>query len=136
MEDDRLIKITPDKERAKSIMDMVELRQKRVDASKDDAFSTLLLEDYYEIIKELATAVLNLNGYKTLSHKTLFDYLKNNFRIFSSAETEPMHELRKTRNKVVYEGFFIKPSYLRRNKPVVKSIILKLRKLAGERCLK
>ena len=38
---------------------MVYLREKRIQKSEADEFATLLVEDYYEIIKELATAILN-----------------------------------------------------------------------------
>ena len=61
-----LIKITPDKERIK-LQD-----RKRMTA--------LILSDYYEIIKELSTALLLLDGYKTLSHKDLIDYVNTNYK--------------------------------------------------------
>lgn len=43
MEDEELIKITPDNERVKSILEMVKLREKRIDSNKDEKFSTLLI---------------------------------------------------------------------------------------------
>ena len=125
MEEDDLIKITPDKERVKSILGMVYLREKRIQKSEAEEFATLLVEDYYEIIKELATAILNLNGYKTLSHKALFEFLKDNYSLFTLSEIELMDELRKIRNKVVYEGFFVKGDYLKRNKTIINSIMSK-----------
>lgn len=60
MEEDELIKVTPDKERAKSMLEMVKLREKRIEVNKNDEFATLLLEDYYELIKELSTALINV----------------------------------------------------------------------------
>ncbi|MFH1972049.1 MAG: hypothetical protein ABIJ18_01070 [archaeon] len=131
--EEELIKITPDKERVKSILEMVILRQKRIDMNKGEEFSTLLVEDYYEIIKELATATINLDGYKTLSHKILFDYLQENYKEFELSETEFMQDIRKTRNKVVYEGFFIKPIYLDRNKIIIELIIKKLKSLINKK---
>lgn len=59
----------------------------------------------------------------------LFDYLKDNYEAFTLYETELMHDLQKTRNKVVYEGFFIKPSYLKRNESAIREIIKKLENL-------
>lgn len=135
MEDEKLIKITSDKERVKSIVGMVDLIEKRINATKGKEFSTLLLGDYYEIVKELTTAVLNLDGYKTLSHKALFDYLKNNYDNFTLSELELMEELRKLRNKVVYEGFFIKPAYLERNETVIKNIISKLKSIVNKKLI-
>lgn len=133
MEDEELIKITPDKERVKSILEMVRLREGRINSTKDEKFSTLLIEDYYENIKELSVALLNLEGYKTLSHKALFDYLKDKYEVFTLSETELMHGLRKTRNKVVYEGFFIKPFYLKRNEATINEIVKKLKNLINEK---
>ena len=112
---------------------MVYLREKRIQKSEAEEFTTLLVEDYYEIIKELATAVLNLNGYKTLSHKALFEFLKDKYKSFTLSEIELMDELRKIRNKVVYEGFFVKGDYLKRNKAIIILIISKLKKLAEEK---
>ncbi len=133
--DEEVIKITPDRERVRSILDMVGLREKRILAYKSDEFSTLLVEDYYEVIKELATAVLNLHGCKTLSHKMLFDYLGDNFKVFTLTEIEFIHELRKIRNKVAYEGFFVKPSFLKRNEAVIKSVISKLKGLLTKKLI-
>lgn len=112
---------------------MVALREKRIALSNDEEFTTLLIEDYYEVIKELATAILNLEGYKTLSHKTLFEFLKGKYEVFTISEIELMDELRKIRNRVVYEGFFIKSDYLKRNKAIIKTILLKFKKLVEEK---
>jgi hydrogenase maturation factor len=133
--EEEIIKITPDRERAKSILDMVKLREKRIENDNKEEFSTLLLEDYYEIVKELATALMNLDGFKTLSHKTLFEYLANKYEHFTLEETELMSDLRRTRNKVVYEGFFIKPTYLKRNEVIIRQIIIKLRKRINEKLM-
>jgi len=48
-----LIKVTPDKKRAKSILDMTNLIQSRINAVDKDKFSSLIIVDYYEIIKKL-----------------------------------------------------------------------------------
>ena len=39
-----------------------------------------IIERYYEIIKELLTALMYLDGYKTLSHKKLIDYFVDNYK--------------------------------------------------------
>ncbi len=43
---------------------------------KAKLFPSLFLEGHYEIIKELATALLILDGWKALNHECLFAYLK------------------------------------------------------------
>jgi len=128
-----LIKITPDKERAKNILSMISLIEERIKLQDENKMSALILVDYYEIIKELITAVLFTDGYKTLSHKDLIDYLKDNYKVFSSHEIYVLDNLRVLRNRVAYGGFQVEKSYLDRNKDFFKSVILKLRKILGEK---
>ena len=131
---DDIIKITPDKNKAKSILKMVEVREKRIQETKSDQFSSLLVEDFYEIIKELATAVINLNGYKTLSHKILFEKLIED-KIFSQNEIEIIEDLRRKRNKIVYDGFFVKEHYLIDREKIINSISDRLKKIVREKIL-
>ena len=74
--------------------------------------AALIISDYYEIIKEMITAILLLDGCKTLSHKDLIDYLKENYKEITSHELSLLDELRVLRNRIAYEGFFIEPSLL------------------------
>jgi hypothetical protein len=130
--EDKLIKVSIDLEKAKSILRMVELREKRIEAYSSKNFGSLLVEDYYEIIKELATALLCLEGYKTLSHKALFKYIYDKHSIFEFAEKELTDDLRKKRNKVVYNGFLIRDSYVARNLMTIKKLIRKYKSLLKE----
>jgi len=64
-----------------------------------------IVEEYYEIMKELATALMYAEGLKTLSHKTLFYYLeKNHSNEFSRQEFILADELRRLRNDIAYYG--------------------------------
>jgi len=124
-----LIKITPDKEKARSILKMVSLIKGRIKKQERDKMAALIIADYYEIIKELITAILLIDGYKTLSHKDLIDYLKEKYKEFSIRELSVLDDLRVLRNRIAYEGFFIEPSYLERNEPLFKEMIRKLENL-------
>ena len=95
--------------------------------------ASLILSDYYEIIKELITAVLLTDGYKTLSHKDLVDYIKENYKNFSQQEIAVLDNLRVLRNKIAYEGYQIENSYLSRNEPLFKAIIEKLKLILEKR---
>lgn len=123
-----LIKITPDKEKAKNILKMTLLLEKRIKKQDRKKMAALIITDYYEIIKELITAILLLDGYKTLSHKDLINYLKEKYS-FGMYEISVLDDLRILRNRVAYEGFFIEPSYLDRNESQFKTIIERLRGL-------
>jgi hypothetical protein len=122
-----LIKITPDKERARSILKMVELIEERIKGQDKIKMGALIIADYYEILKELITAVLLTDGYKTLSHKDLIEYLEEKYKEFSSYEISFLDNLRVLRNRISYEGFFIEPSYLKRNEGLLKSLAEKLK---------
>lgn len=124
-----LIKITPNKERVKSILEMISLIEERVKIQDKVKMASLILSDYYEIIKELITAVLLADGYKTLSHKDLVDYIKENYREFSQQEINVLDNLRVLRNRIAYEGYQIEGSYLNRNESLFKTIIEKLKSI-------
>lgn len=127
-----LIKITPDKEKAKSIIKMVALIEERLKTQNKAKMAALIIADYYEIVKEILTAVLLVDGYKTLSHKDLIDYLEDKYS-FDANEISVLNNLRVLRNRIAYEGFFIEPSYLKRNELLFNEIILKLKKLIMEK---
>ena len=73
------------------------------------------------------TAMLLIDGYKTLSHKDLIDYLKENYSASTEHEISIVDDLRILRNRIVYDGFFIDNSYLIRNESLFKMIIDRLR---------
>lgn len=132
MED--LIKITPDIQRSKNLLSQVEIRLKDAKTKDMDIFATLIIEAYYEVIKELLTALLLLDGYKTLSHTTLIDYLRENYgKDFQENEILCIDELRKVRNRIAYEGFHITKDYCERKGPVALRIISKLKTLVSAR---
>ena len=124
-----LIRTTKDKERVKSILEIVELIEKRISKEDKSKFSPLILSDYYEIIKELMTAVLLRDGFKTLSHKELIEYLELKYKEFNKSEILEIDKLRITRNRIVYEGFKIPQNYLTDYEFVFRLIIKKLKLL-------
>jgi len=135
MEED-LIKITPNKEKAKSILKMVETTLemiKQIDIAK---FSSNVTKEYYDILRELITTILLLNGYKTYgegAHKKLIDYLKSNYKEFSDYEILLIDDLRITRNKISYDGFFVEKDYIERKLNDIQNIIEKLKGIIREK---
>jgi ABC-type multidrug transport system ATPase subunit len=102
-----LIRVSSDKEKARSILKMTDLLGERIKKSDRKKMTALIITDYYEIIKELITAVLLLDGYKTLSHKNLIEYLKEKYSEFDSHMVSILNNLRVLTNRVCYDGFFI-----------------------------
>ena len=81
------MKIKPDKERARSLVKLAILRYKKIKTFDEEKESSLIIEGYYETAKELITAILFIDGYKTLSHKDLIEYLSLNFNTFNIGDT-------------------------------------------------
>lgn len=127
-----LIRVTRDKEKARSILKMASLIEERIKMQDKEKMAVLIITDYYEIIKELLTAVLLMDGYKTLSHKELVDYVKENSE-FTEHEISNLNDLRVLRNRITYEEFLIEPSFLNRNEEFFKKIIQKLKKIIGKK---
>ena len=119
-------KITPDKEKAKALLQIVELRERDL-KTKGEEFTTLIVEGYYEIVKELITALMSIDGYKTVSHELLVGYLAAHYKEFSTAEIIAIDQLRKTRNDIAYRGAMIKPEFLTRRKEDILKLIGKLK---------
>ena len=132
-----IIKISPDKEKAKSILKMTEEREKFLSAIDAGRFATIAAENYYEIIKELATAVFLIEGFKAVgeyAHKELINNLSN-YKEFESWEIEVMNDLRIKRNKSSYEGKQIEPVYLENKKEALAKIIKKLKSLLNKKLI-
>ncbi len=127
---DEVRKVSKDKEMARAIVKMAGIRRDALKLLEDKVdFTSISVENYYEIIKELITGLMAVEGYKTLSHEVLVVYLSHNHKEFSQAELVLIDELRKLRNEIVYRGFFVEPAFLNRNKAKIDDIIEKLLRL-------
>jgi len=75
---------------------------------KSKPYPSVFIEGHYEIIKELSTILLILDGWKSENHDCLFQYLSEKKQDLE-IDFEFLSELRTIRNKIDYEG--IKVSY-------------------------
>ncbi|HLE06661.1 MAG TPA: hypothetical protein VI790_04865, partial [Candidatus Nanoarchaeia archaeon] len=98
--EDEIITVTPDKEKAKSLYKMIKIITKRINSTDKNLFTSLIISDYYEILKELITAISICNGIKTLSHKLLIEQIKNELK---QEEYYLLDELRVIRNRINYD---------------------------------
>ena len=130
-----IIKVAPDKEKAKSLLIMVSLREQSLkELEKVKTHSTIIAETYYEIIKELCTAIALAKGYKSAgdnAHKDLIAFVKKYG--FEESEIESMQDLRIRRNKSSYEGKPIEEVYLENKKQDLLKIIEKSKKILKEK---
>ncbi|MFH0949126.1 MAG: hypothetical protein V1802_01415 [Candidatus Aenigmatarchaeota archaeon] len=138
-----LIEITPDKERAKSLLGTVAMR---LDAIKllyktdSKKFASKIIEEYYESILELITALLSLDGFKTRgdmtgSHIIVIDYLRENYSELKEHEIQLVDDLRKKRIGIKYYGRHVNIDYLISNETSIKDIINKLKLLVDKKII-
>lgn len=94
------------------------------------------MEEYYEIIKELITSLMYIDGFKTLSHKLLVEYLFKNYNQFDKEEFIIADELRILRNNILYYGQKVDSVFLKNRESQIKKIIAKLIKICEEKLKK
>lgn len=127
-----IIKTAPDREKAKSILKMVETTLEMIGAIDSKKYPSNVLKEYYEVIRELITVILLLDGYKTQgegAHKKLIEYLEKNYQEFKGHEISLIDDLRIVRNRIAYNGYFVTDEYLERKMNEILAIIEKLRVL-------
>lgn len=91
----------------------------------------MYLEGHYEIIKELCTALLLLDGWKALNHECLFAYLrkKKNLEI----DFDYLLELKDTRNDIDYRGVMVSKDIWKENNLKIKLTINFLKEYLQDR---
>ncbi|HLD97445.1 MAG TPA: hypothetical protein VI934_03825 [Candidatus Nanoarchaeia archaeon] len=134
-----LIRVTPDKEKVKSIFRMVGTTLEMIETLNKDKFESNIVKDYYDAIRELVSALLLLDGFKTVgegAHKKLIEYIDKNYEEFSEYEVSLLDELRIVRNKISYDGYFVPEGYLERNKKAIEGILARLKGLVEQKLKK
>ena len=117
------VKITPDKEKAKSLIETAEDRIKFSIRELNEKTANYIFEDYYSSVLELAQALVLLDGYKINNHICLGFFLRDVlkkedlFRLFD--------DCRYKRNSLVYYG-------KRMDFDTAKDAIEKAKKLMGK----
>ena len=127
-----LIKVTPNREKADSILNMVNKILEMISEIDAEKFPSNVIKEYYEVIRELLSVLLLLDGYKTIgegAHKTLIDYISKNYKEFNGYEISLIDDLRITRNKIAYDGFFVHTDYTKRKKQDIINLINKLKEI-------
>jgi hypothetical protein len=120
---DEIFKISKNPLRAKSLIVMA---KERLEDINNESKPYKIIEQYYEVIKELITALMYSEGFKTLSHKMLVFYLEKNYSIFYKSEIMLIDELRILRNSILYYGEKVEKEFLLNHKSSIDSIIDKL----------
>jgi hypothetical protein len=131
-----LVRATPDKEKAESILSMVETTIEMIGGIDKSRFPSNVTKEYYEIIRELISIILLLDGYRTTgegAHKRMIEYLESHYKEFQGNEISLIDDLRIVRNKIAYDGFFVRMDYVQRKIPDIQDIISKLKKIISRK---
>jgi len=131
--EDHIFKISKDLTRARDLISMAYERLNDIIKVLPKDKSYKIIEEYYEILVQIMTSIMYVDGYKTLSHIFLIEYIGKNYKEFNSNEINLMDQIRKFRHGTVYYGKKISESFLINNEQTIKNIISKLFKIAKEK---
>ena len=92
------------------------------EANLESKYPSVYLEGHYEIVKELATAILAIDGWKSLNHECLFAYLKEK-RQDLEIDFDFILELKDIRNAIDYRGIQVSKETWSKNKLKINLII-------------
>jgi hypothetical protein len=119
----------------KSIIKIVNIRLNSIaQIKRDEDSASIIVEGYYEAIKELLTALLLKQGLRSDNHECLISFFKNNFPDYGY-EANMIYELKDARNGINYDGILISKEYLDRNELEFKHIIDILKSLITSKYL-
>lgn len=130
-----IIKVQPDKQKAKSLREMAIITFERLKETDKEKYPSNTLTDYYDIIRKLMEALTSLDGVKTKgegAHQEIIDYICDKYK-FNTATKQFVQGMRDYRNKISYEGFSIRASYIQTNYKRIEDIITLLQKLVDEK---
>lgn len=132
MEKSDIFKISKDIERAGDLFEMARESLNITIKVIPKSLSYKLLVEYYEIFVQLATSLMYLEGYKTLSHISLIKFLFK-YNEFSRDQIRILDDMRKFRHGTVYYGRKESGNFYINHEKEIKEIINKLLNLVGKK---
>lgn len=118
--------------RRDSIVENALIRLKRVRDTKINKENvSLVVEDYYEVIKELLTAYLLNKGFRSKNHQCLISYFYKENSHFEK-EAYLITQMSFFRNRLNYYGESIPFDFYKKNKNDFENIIKIIRDLIGK----
>lgn len=125
-----IIRITPDLKKAAALSKMANARKNILPKLKSTNYPTIIAETYYEIIKELLSAILLCRGKKAVGenqHKDIIEEARKDKTLLEK-EIQTITELRIKRNNSYYQGQQIEKIFLSNHEKELNNIISKLNK--------
>lgn len=129
---EEIFRIRKDPARAKSVFEIAKDRFGLINIyPKDKVYK--IIEEYYETIKEMIVSLMYLEGWKTLSHIEMVNWLNKNYSLFSETEIKLIDNVRKLRNGTLYYGENINKIFLENNEKKIRQIVEKLIKIIKDK---
>lgn len=117
-------KVKENPEQAKSLLQLAKRRLESIEKRRKDEFPQLLLESYYEAIKELLCALLAIHGYKSYSHECLISFMEEFYpTALDDFQIHFLDNMRRLRSDIQYRGRDVADDYLERNSSTIEKII-------------
>jgi hypothetical protein len=121
-----IYRIQKNQDRAKSLVKAAEQRMSELAKIRNLVSESRIVEFYYDIVKELILGLMYKDGYKTLSHVSMIEYLRANYsEYFDDEHIQLIDLLRRKRNDVSYYGKLISSSFLYQKEDKIKLILSK-----------
>ncbi len=122
-------KVEIDESRVNSIVNKARLRLKRAENTVINKETlSFVIEDYYEVIKELLIAYLLENGLRSKNHQCLISFFYERNKDLER-ETYLIQQMSFFRNRLTYYGEDVPEGFYHENKEEFKRIILLLEDL-------
>jgi len=129
------LSIQKDLEKARAIIELVEKRKEFVSSFKDKKFTTIICENYYEIIKELSTALFLSKGIRFIGEYAHKELIEETTKILNLEESYLvfLDDFRIRRNGSLYYGEQFENNYLENSENKIKFIINSIEKYLKNR---
>ena len=125
--DYKVKKVKENPEQAKAFLKLAIRRLESVEKRRNNEFSQLLIESYYEVIKELISALNSIHGYKSYSHECLISFMDEFYpNVLDDFQIHFLDSMRKLRSDIQYRGRDVADDYLKRNSSLIEKIIKNL----------
>ncbi len=120
----RVKEVRKNPEQARSLIELAKRRLESIKKRKDYEYPQLLIEDYYETMKELMSALIAIHGYKSYSHECLISFIQEFYAdTLAQSQLRFLDDLRKLRSDILYRGREIAEDYLDRNSSEIDRIL-------------
>ena len=126
-------KRVPNPEQARALVKMASARFDFIRSGREKGAPSLIAEGYYDVIKDMMTALMASDGYKSYSHECLTAFLSRFYSDIPVHDRELIDQLRMIRNNISYRGLVLENEYLERNEKDILEIIGRLHDILKRR---